>query len=129
MDGLDPPPGGNADGADGVEEARLLLEQQEADLRARILEEERNRITVERIRVRRETDRLRVESARAKNAIAEDDGEDRVNPEQLGRKNQVKGARLKLDTYFTMVAAALQEERLEERMSLRVSKKILVWVS
>ena len=82
MDGLDPPPGGNADGVDGVEEARLLIEQQEADLRARILEEERNRITAERDRVRRETDRIHAESDRAKNAIAEDDGEDRVNPEQ-----------------------------------------------
>ena len=92
--------------------------QQEADLRARILEEERNRIAADRDRVRFEKDRIRTESDRAKNAIAEDV---RVNPEQLGGRNQVKGVRLKLDPYFTMDAAALQEERLEKHMSQRVS--------
>ena len=97
MDSLDPSAGGNADGVDGVEEAQLLLEQQEADLMARILEEERNRITAERDRVRRESNRIHAESDRANNEMAEDDGEDRVNPEQLGGRNQVKGARLKLD--------------------------------
>ena len=98
---VDPPVG-----QDGLvdEDPRQLAAQQAAAEAAQIREAEERRNRVQATVVRRRVAR-------------DDEDEDSEEEPQVEAKTKSKK---KLDSFFTMVSANLQEERLNERISLRV---------
>ena len=99
---MDPPVGGIEEIVDGGEVAQQLLDQ------------------LERERINRAQE-AEVAEARARKVTATQGSTD---GEQKGEKSKVK-----LDEYFSMTATELQEIRLAERMSIRVSTIIYLFCS
>ena len=100
---MDPPVGDGVDGKDGEEVAQQLGDQVERER-----QDKADRKQVEHERIQLEADRARMAAADVDRARAEVDG----------KRNITDKEKVKLDKFFFLNAADLQEKRLE-RMALR----------